>query len=103
MSSKNNVNPDHYRVKGRERQGENLLHEEHRHRLADTRARTRWDAQQTSRKAGVASTSEKGSSTRHPFEPAPATKPVPGAFGKEGEPAADRRTREEELEDREDQ
>ena len=26
MSEKNNVNPDHYKVKGRDRQGEDILH-----------------------------------------------------------------------------
>lgn len=34
MSKKINVNPDHYKVAGRERQGENIVHEEHRERLA---------------------------------------------------------------------
>jgi hypothetical protein len=43
-------------------------------------------SQQTSRKSGMASTPEKTSSTRHPFEPAPASNPVPGATGKEGTP-----------------
>jgi hypothetical protein len=41
----------------------------------------------TIQKRGVQSGAKKSASTRHPFEPAPGTRPVPGAYGKEQEPA----------------
>ena len=41
-------------------------------------------ARQTSRKAGVASTSQKMDSSRHGFGTEPAARPVAGASGKEG-------------------
>ena len=34
MSRKNNVNMDHYKTKGRGRQGYGIVHEEHRHSLS---------------------------------------------------------------------
>ncbi|MDQ3012097.1 MAG: hypothetical protein M3X11_15490 [Acidobacteriota bacterium] len=40
-------------------------------------------SQQTSKKTGVASSSEKQANTRHGTQPMPATEPTPGAFGKE--------------------
>jgi hypothetical protein len=39
MSSKNNVNPGTYKVKGRERQGEDVVHEDEKQTLAQERAR----------------------------------------------------------------
>jgi hypothetical protein len=41
---------------------------------------------QSTQKQGKRSSAQKAASTRHPFEPAPSTSPVPGAFGKEAEP-----------------
>ena len=41
-------------------------------------------ARQTSRKAGVASTSKKMDTSRHGFGPEPAARKVAGAFGNEG-------------------
>ena len=41
MSSKNNVNPDHYKVQGRDRQGENVVAEVDRQRLGEDEARLR--------------------------------------------------------------
>jgi hypothetical protein len=38
-------------------------------------------------KEGLQSSGRKEQSSRHGVEPTPAMKPVPGAFGKEGEPA----------------
>lgn len=38
-------------------------------------------SQQTSKKTGVASSSEKQANTRHSTQPMPATQPKPGAFG----------------------
>lgn len=39
MSKKNNVNPDHYKVAGRERQGEGIVHSEHKKELANKQER----------------------------------------------------------------
>jgi len=40
-------------------------------------------SEQTSKKTGVASSSEKQSNSRHGTQPMPATRSKPGAFGKE--------------------
>jgi hypothetical protein len=39
MSGKNNVNPGHYKVAGRDRQGEDVVHEEQKQSMAQERAR----------------------------------------------------------------
>lgn len=44
---------------------------------------------QTSNKTGTHSSAEKQSTSRHGNDPMPATRPVPGAFGKEGSDQAD--------------
>ena len=36
MSRKNNINMDHYKTKGRGRQGDGIVHEEHRHSFTQT-------------------------------------------------------------------
>ena len=131
--SKHNVNPDHYKVAGRERQGENVIHEverreakrlrqgERQHgrpevgisnrmppeaeareaavhppvdagtsqtRDSDGRAAEqpegRFQDQQTSRKAGTRSTGQKEAGTRYSDRPAPSSREVEGAFGREG-------------------
>lgn len=41
---------------------------------------------QTSRKSGVHSSSEKVRETRHPVGPTPSSRPVDGAYGREGPP-----------------
>lgn len=38
MSSKNNVNPDHYKTAGRERQGESIVHDIYKRRYTQSRA-----------------------------------------------------------------
>jgi hypothetical protein len=38
MSSKNNVNPDHYKIAGRERQGEYIVHDLHKRRYKQSKA-----------------------------------------------------------------
>ncbi len=38
MSSKNNVNPDHYKIAGRQRQGENIIREIYKRRYAQSKA-----------------------------------------------------------------
>ena len=42
-----NVNPNHYKVAGRERQGDAILQDRHRQRLADNLARQRFESRQT--------------------------------------------------------
>jgi hypothetical protein len=37
MSKNINVNPDHYKVAGRERQGEDILHQKHKQAMANNR------------------------------------------------------------------
>ena len=39
MSEKNNVNPDHYKIKGRDRQGEDILQEVHKQQYAQAQAK----------------------------------------------------------------
>lgn len=39
MSSKNNVNPDHYKTAGRDRPHENVIHEKQKQSLAQERER----------------------------------------------------------------
>jgi hypothetical protein len=39
MSGKNNVNPDHYKVAGRDRPGEDVVHERQKQSLAQEQAR----------------------------------------------------------------
>ena len=39
MSEKNNVNPDHYKVKGRDRQGEDILQGVHKQQYAQSQAK----------------------------------------------------------------
>jgi len=38
MSKKNNVNPDHYKTAGRERQGEDIVHYAYKRRYAQSRS-----------------------------------------------------------------
>ncbi|MGE0127394.1 MAG: hypothetical protein AB7U82_04730 [Blastocatellales bacterium] len=39
MSSKNNVNPDHYKTAGRERQGEDIVHDVYKRRYAQSKSK----------------------------------------------------------------
>jgi hypothetical protein len=39
MSKKNNVNPDHYKIAGRDRPGEDVVHERNKQSVALERAR----------------------------------------------------------------
>jgi hypothetical protein len=38
MSKKNNVNPDHYKVAGRERQGEDIIHGVYKRKFAQSKS-----------------------------------------------------------------
>ena len=46
MSRKINVNPGQYKVRGRERQGEDVLHEQNKQAFSQQAAAERWQAQQ---------------------------------------------------------
>jgi hypothetical protein len=70
--SKSNVNPDHYKAAGRERQGENILQERHRQKHAQSLARERFETQ-----------------APFPFRAAPATLPEPAAGPDAGPPPAE--------------
>ncbi len=134
MSKHTNVNPDHYKVGGRERQGQDVIHEVERreakrlrqdashqhtdhvgisnrmspdeeardaaeHPPLDASAPPPQDAagrvgeepvageadRQTSMKAGSRSMAQKAAGSRHIDEPAPPSRKVSGAFGREGE------------------
>lgn len=61
--SKNNVNPDHYKTKGREPQGQEVVHDLQRERL-------------TREKANLERKSPRS----------PASPPIPGTIGKKGVP-----------------
>ncbi|HKQ75924.1 MAG TPA: hypothetical protein VJ810_19675 [Blastocatellia bacterium] len=39
MSNKNNINPDHYKTAGRERQGEDIIHEVYKRRYSQSKSR----------------------------------------------------------------
>ena len=41
MGKKSNVNPDHYKTAGRERQGEDIAQEQHRQKYAQAKAAQR--------------------------------------------------------------
>ena len=45
--SKHNVNPNHYKVAGRDRQGEDILQAQNKQKLAQSLARERFEMQQT--------------------------------------------------------
>jgi hypothetical protein len=51
MSKNNNVNPGQYKVKGRERQGEDIVHERQKERLAKTLEKARGGRGRQKRKA----------------------------------------------------
>lgn len=56
MSRKNNVNPDHYKVAGRERQGENIVQSVQRQAFAQQQAHVeRWQAKQHDDRSPVGS------------------------------------------------
>jgi hypothetical protein len=63
MSSKNNVNPDHYKVAGRDRQGETVVHEQERQSMArgeSRRARQKKSPPASGRTRPPASTGDEG-------------------------------------------
>jgi len=40
MSKKNNINPDHYKTAGRERQGEDIIHDVYKRQYAQSKSQT---------------------------------------------------------------
>ncbi len=85
MSKNINVNPDHYKVAGRERPGQNIPVELVKQQYAQSRSRIR-EAEpgigpQQSAKTGKRSSAQKEDRARQGYEPVPAANPVPGAFG----------------------
>jgi hypothetical protein len=102
---KNIVRPDHFKVRGREPQGGEVLQEANRQQYAEAKVREKrndprtgaqdlvvpprseaiGEGRQTSGKTGKQSSAKKMESTRHNAGPIPATSAVAGAFGKSGE------------------
>src|SRR5688500_20205633 len=79
--SKHNVNPDHYKVAGRERQGEGILQARNKQKLAQSVVRERFEMRQ----AVPAGTSPADPST---FPSAPSAASAPAARGSCGESSA---------------
>jgi hypothetical protein len=78
MSSKNNVNPDHYKIAGRDKPNKTVAN------TVARRGKSSGVSIQTSNKSGVSSTSRKQASSRSYLQRDPASGPVAGAFGKSG-------------------
>ncbi len=85
MSKNINVNPDHYKLAGRERPGQNIPAELVKQQYAAYRSRIAAELEATpaqqSAKTGKRSSAQKEARARKGFEPIPAAAPVPGAFG----------------------
>lgn len=75
--SKNNVNPNHYKVAGRDRQGEAILQERHRQKFARSLVRERFEAGAAplSPAAPSASAAAESNPSESNSGPAPATTP----------------------------
>src|SRR5688500_8777883 len=115
--SKHNVNPDHYKVAGRERQGEDILQARNKQKLAQSAVRERFEKRQAvpagtspadpsacpSEPSVASARQESGSSGEMAPEPgekpasgrraaAPARKSTAAARSRKGAPAAKKRT-----------
>jgi hypothetical protein len=80
MSKNINVNPDHYKVAGRERQGENILHGVEKRTLARLRRDEHQVAPPT--KPGPRPAAKR-KTTERPMASMPAARKVAGASGRE--------------------
>ncbi len=60
MGKKVNVNPDHYKTAGRERQGDDIVQEIHRQKFAQEKAAARTTAKKAARKQRTKKTGKKG-------------------------------------------
>jgi hypothetical protein len=92
MSSKNRVNPDHYKVAGRDPQGETIQHDRAKQMLGVQRSRARngnlipgrdHPVGAMSAKQGMASGSQKAATSHYGTRAMPATRGAAGAFGRE--------------------
>jgi hypothetical protein len=104
MSSKNRVNPDHYRQAGVDFQGETVTQQQDKQRLAREVAARRWTASsklipggeqapgQKAAKVGVVASSQKAATSHSGTRSMAATRAVPGAFGRERAGFGDRRS-----------
>ena len=75
--SKHNVNPDHYKVAGRERQGEGILQARYKQKLAQSAVRERFEMRQ----AVPAGTSPADPSTFPSAPSAASAQPESGSSG----------------------
>jgi hypothetical protein len=82
MSRNINVNPAHYKVRGRERQGEDVLHEMQRQQFSQQSADARWHSQQHELLAPP-HPPEQIAAEQADAEPAPTSEPRPST-GKRG-------------------
>ena len=92
MSSKNRVNPDHYKLAGRDPQGETIAHDRARQMLGVQRSRARSGnpvpggdhaVGAMAAKEGMASGSKKAATSHYGTRAMPATRRAAGAFGRE--------------------
>jgi hypothetical protein len=92
MSSKNRVNPDHYKLAGRDPQGETIRHDRARQMLGVQRSRTRTGNPMPggdhavgamAAKQGMASGSKKAATSHYGTRAMPATRGTAGTFGRE--------------------
>jgi hypothetical protein len=60
MSKKNNVNPNHYKVRGRDRQGEDILQEVHQQEYAQAQVKGKRKDSFFPAPAGITNNSEDG-------------------------------------------
>lgn len=84
--SKSNVHPDHYKVAGRGRQGEDIIQEQYKKKYREAQERAKVERRtpkgsQVSTKKGKRSNAQKEGAARHDFAAIPATKQASGAFG----------------------
>lgn len=80
--SKSNVNPNHYKVAGRDRQGEDILVERNKQKHAQSLARERFEPRQANQtgpaRGGFMLTPPTGSFAESAAKPSPAIEPAPG-------------------------
>ncbi len=92
MSNKNRVNPDHYKLAGRDPQGETIRHDRARQMLTTQRSRSRGanmipggdhEVGAMAAKQGMKSGSKKAATSHYGTRAMPSTRGAAGAFGRE--------------------
>jgi hypothetical protein len=93
MSNKNRVNPDHYKLAGRDPQGETIRHDRARQMLGTQRSRSRGGnfipgaedhhVGAMAAKHGMKSDSTKAATSHYGTRAMPSTRGAAGAFGRE--------------------